>query len=460
MSGATDNLAVRQPHADPARMVGPARRAASQVTLLLAFGLDLLLYSLVIPFLPGEARHLGASPFIIGGLFSIYAVGLFAATPLAAWLTDRAGPRRTLLLGLVILGGSTLLFAYAPALSLGLPGLFVARAAQGAASTLTWTAGLAILVRLYPAEMRPRMFARAFTVAGLGALIGPPLGGALYSLGGFTLPFLVATGLALLDGLGRVLLLPNNQSLPATRPQPATRRLLLRDSVFRLGLFATIVGALALASLEPVVPLLLGASFGLPAWGVGVVFGGLALCFVLMQPLVNRSLRRLGTKLTICGGLVVTALCFVEIALVTTMRPQVVVSFSGFLGVEAVSLALVVVLALLAVVGCALAFALLPAPEILTSRGQLLAGRSGAAYGVIFAAYSAADALGILLGPALTGGAIAMRGIGQSFLLLALAPAISVLILLSWRTRSPVAAVDGVSGEHPEAIADGETRRA
>lgn len=445
MSTGIDEVAARRPSTDPSQTVGTVRRAASQVALLLAFGLDLLLYSLVVPFLPQEAKQLGASPITIGILFAIYAVGLLAATPLAAWLTDRAGPRRTLLLGLVILGGSTLLFAYSLALSLGLPGLFIARAAQGGASTLTWTAGLAILVQLYPAEARPRMFARAFTVAGLGALIGPPLGGALYSLGGFTLPFLVATGLVGLDGLGRILLLPNSRLLPATRPQSATRRLLLRDPAFRLGLLATVAGALALSSLEPVTPLLLGMSFGMPAWGIGVAFGALAFCFVMMQPLVYRSARRLGTKETICSGLVVTALCFAGIAFVAHYDLGVVAGIpgatfmQGFIpGIQSIMVALVVVVALLAIVGCALAFVLIPAPELLTSSGQRLAGLSGAAYGMIFAAYSAADALGILIGPILTGGAVAAQGIVQSFLILALAPAISALILLFLRTQLPI----------------------
>jgi hypothetical protein len=80
---------------------------------------------------------------------------------------------------------------------------------------------------------------------------------------------------------------------------------------------------------------------------------------------------------------------------------------------------------------------LIPAPSLLTSSRERLAGAGGAAYGVIFAAYSAADALGILLGPVLTGGAVAAQGIEQSFLLLALAPAVSALMLPFWRTRLP-----------------------
>jgi MFS transporter, DHA1 family, solute carrier family 18 (vesicular amine transporter), member 1/2 len=388
------------------------RRAAAQVVLLGAFGIDLLLYSLVVPFLPSEAEHLGASPVVTGVLFAMYAVGLFGVTPLAAWLTDRAGPRRTLLWGMVALAGATLLFAFSPTLSLGLPGLFVARTAQGAASTITWTAGLAVLAQLYTAEERPKIFARAFTVTGLGTLIGPPLGGALYSWGGFTLPFLFAAGLALLDGLGRVFLLPSDEYLPPTQPERGALRTLLRDGRFLLGLFAAMTGAVALSSLEPVTPLLLGGEFGLPTWAIGAVFGVMSLCFVLMQPAVSRSERRLGTLRTIAVGLAVSGGCFVALA----FAPNVIV-----------------VLALLAVIGCAISLALIPAPELLTSSGQRLAGPNGAAYGAIYAAYNGAYAVGILIGPLTTGAAITAQGVAHSFLLLALAPAVSALALLLWR---------------------------
>ncbi|HET8907798.1 MAG TPA: MFS transporter [Ktedonobacterales bacterium] len=435
-----DTKDAAQPRA-PTKAIGRFRRGAAQAVLLLAFGLDLLLYSLVVPFLPQEAKRLGASPLVIGLLFATYAAGLFAVTPLAARLTDRAGPRRTLLLGLIALGGSTLLFAYSPMLALGIPGLFIARAAQGGASTLTWTAGLAVLVQLYPAEEHPRLFARAFTVTGLSALIGPPLGGALYSIGGFRLPFLVATGLVVIDGLGRLLLLPGNRLLPGTHPQRAMRRLLLGDSVFRLGLFAAMAGALALSSLEPVTPLLLSVSFGMPPWAIGVAFGALALCFVIMQPLVSRSERRLGARWTIFLGLTFVALCFAGIALVTRRGTFTNMPAPSWLqdiipSMHSIAMEPVAVMALLAMLGCALALVVIPAPSLLTSSGQRLAGAGGAAYGVIFASYSAADALGTLLGPVLTGGAVATQGVEQSFLLLAIAPAVSALIIPFWRTRT------------------------
>lgn len=398
--------------------VSSRRKGAAQAVLLGAFFIDLLLYSLVVPFLPAEAGNMGASPAVTGILFAMYAVGLFGATPLAAWLTDHDGPRQTLLWGLIALGGSTLLFAFSPALALGLPGLFVARTAQGAASTITWTAGLAILAQLYTAEERPKLFARAFTVTGLGALIGPPLGGALYSWGGFALPFLFATGLVVLDGLGRAFLLPGRRILPASKPERGATRALLRDGPFLLGLFAAAAGAVALSSLEPVTPLLLGSAFGLPAWAIGVVFGVMAICFVLMQPVVSRLERKIGSLGTIAVGLLAAACFFAGLA----FAPDVAV-----------------VLALLAATGCALSLVLIPAPELLTSSGQRLAGVRGAAYGAIYALYNSAYALGILIGPLTTGIAVIVLGVSQSFLLLAIIPAasaVSAVALLLLRIRA------------------------
>ncbi len=411
--------------------IGRGRRLAVQVVLLGAFALDLLLYSLVVPFLPGEAQRLGATPLMTGILFAMYAAGIFAATPVAARLTDRLGPRPTLLWGLIALGGSTLLFAYSPTLSLGLVGLFVARAAQGVASTLTWTAGFAVVAQLHTAEERSRIFARAFTITGLSALIGPPLGGALYALGGFMLPFLVATGLVVLDGLGRLVFLPGKALLPATRPAQMTTRSLLRAPGFSMGLFASLAGALALSSLEPGTPLLLGQTFGLPVWVIGAIFGALALCFVLMQPVVSRSERRLGTRLTLAIGLLLSALGFAGIALAAGAPGEP-------LGVGLpldLSPTLVGVVALLGVVGCALALVIVPVPELLTRSGQQLAGTHGVAYGAIYAAYNAAYALGLLLGPLATGAAVDAQGVVWSFLLLAIPPAICALALLVWRTR-------------------------
>src|SRR6185312_15950703 len=128
--------------------------------------------------------------------------------------------------------------------------------------------------------------------------------------------------------------------------------------------------------------------------------------------------------LTLAIGLLLAALCFVGIAQASNIP-------SGWLGLPPdLQLPLIGVVVLLGVVGCALALVIVPVPELLTRSGQQLAGSRGVAYGAIYAAYDAAYAIGLLLGPLATGAAVAEQGVAQSFLLLAPLPAICALALL------------------------------
>src|SRR5213078_1460628 len=70
--------------------------------------------------------------------------------------------------------------------------LFAARALQGAAGGMTWTAGLALLAAAFPAGRRGRALGTAMAGMSLGALVGPPVGGVLFDWGGPRLPFLAA----------------------------------------------------------------------------------------------------------------------------------------------------------------------------------------------------------------------------------------------------------------------------
>lgn len=51
------------------------------IVMILAIFADMLMYGLVVPFLPVHADSLGASQSEIGLLFSSYALSLFVATP-------------------------------------------------------------------------------------------------------------------------------------------------------------------------------------------------------------------------------------------------------------------------------------------------------------------------------------------------------------------------------------------
>src|SRR4029453_10013805 len=156
---------------------------------------------------------LGASQTAIGLLFGSYAIALFLFTPIFGIVSDRVGRRGPMLGGLIGLAGATLLYVFANSLTL----LVVARVLQGISAAATWTAGLALLADLFPTEMRGRAMGMAMAGMAVGMLVGPLFGGVLYELGGYSLPFFVAAGFAVLDGLARMFLLKDAPHSPVQK---------------------------------------------------------------------------------------------------------------------------------------------------------------------------------------------------------------------------------------------------
>ena len=72
-------------------------RRASLGTLFLTVFLDLLGFGLVIPFLPGIARRLGAGDFVATMPAAVFSVMQFLFIPIWGRLSDRIGRRPVLL---------------------------------------------------------------------------------------------------------------------------------------------------------------------------------------------------------------------------------------------------------------------------------------------------------------------------------------------------------------------------
>jgi MFS family permease len=115
------------------------KRSAALFVTAVALATDMLVYGIAIPVLPRIAGTSG--PTAVGLLFACYAIAMIVATPLAGVLVDRIGHRIPMLAGLFALAASTVLFAAVQAL----PILMLARALQGVAAAVSWTAGLALI---------------------------------------------------------------------------------------------------------------------------------------------------------------------------------------------------------------------------------------------------------------------------------------------------------------------------
>ncbi|KAF6766462.1 major facilitator superfamily domain-containing protein [Ephemerocybe angulata] len=188
------------------RPIGLEWRASYWFTTIVigsGIAIDLLVYSIIIPVIPFQLEHLGYENVsaLAGWLLFAYSGGLLLSTfPIAA-LSERYNARRwPLIIGFVVLIGSQFMFMEAPNYAV----MCVARVIQGIGSSIVWVIGLALLCDCTPEQLTGRESC---------LVLGPPVGGALYSRFGFRGPFIFGAIFAFVDLLGRFVVIERKDSL-------------------------------------------------------------------------------------------------------------------------------------------------------------------------------------------------------------------------------------------------------
>lgn len=194
----------------PARPLG---KNAFLFVLVTVF-LDNLAFGLVIPVFPAMIRDLTGVPaeeatLWIGALAATYALMNFLMGPLLGALSDRFGRRPVLLGSMAMLGIDFLVMALAPVIWI----LFLGRMLSGIAGATFATANAYIADTTSPQD-RGRAFGTIGAAFGLGFIFGPVIGGLLGEID-HRLPFFVAAGLAGLNVIYGIFVLP--ESLPPER---------------------------------------------------------------------------------------------------------------------------------------------------------------------------------------------------------------------------------------------------
>lgn len=296
-------------------------RKASLGTLFLTVLLDLLGFGLVVPFLPGVARDLGASDLVATLAAAMFSFMQFLFIPLWGRLSDRVGRRPVLLwsiaasvVGMVLLGVSRSLVL-----------LFIARIWSGIA-TANIAVAQAYIADVTTPETRAKGMGLLGMAFGLGFIIGPFVGG---ELGRFevmgqkgTLACFVAAGLSLVNLVMAFFTLP--ESLPPERRAQTTtsvtrRRVLdlgaLRSVASRPGMaVALLVSFFSIfwfAGMEVTYRLFNEDGFGMTVVQTGRVFAFVGVVAVVVQGgLIHRLSRRFGEVKLIRAGLASMALGF------------------------------------------------------------------------------------------------------------------------------------------------------
>ena len=191
----------------------PGRRAAALPFIFIVVFIDVLGIGLAMPVLPmlvgafTPSRELQA--YWYGVLVVVYGLMQFFCAPLLGALSDRFGRRPVILASIFGLGVHYLLLAVAPSLAF----MLLARVIGGVTGA-SFSVASAYASDISSAEGRAKSFGLIGAAFGLGFIFGPMLGGLLGSID-LHLPFYVAAGLSLLNGLYGLIVVP--ESLPRDR---------------------------------------------------------------------------------------------------------------------------------------------------------------------------------------------------------------------------------------------------
>ncbi len=338
---------------------------------------------------------------------------LAVAMPLAGWVGDRVGRKRTLIAALVLMVAAQVAAGIAPSLPL----LITARAFQGLACSAIPPLVMGMLVTLFPVR-RFRMMAAWAAANGIGQAIGPPVGGLISEWLGWRAIFgvmAVASALVLLGVLGSV---PSGDRRPTSLHVPGALLLTIGTGLLLVAVTAAsqpavpllVVGLTALggavllagfvavsrgnprAMIPPrliietrflrscvaafgqmfvlgtllvAIPLYLTQTLGLGSAVVGLLFFALPLAMAIMAPIVGRVVERVGPRPVLRTGLVI----LIAASLVT-----------GMIAIDDYSAARVgVICGLLMLIGIGVAMVQTPAAAGAT---RSPAGQTGAALGL------------------------------------------------------------------------------
>jgi len=280
-------------------------------------------YSVLAAFFPQEAKAKGMSDDGVGIVFASFAAVIFVCSPLAGRLMTRHGKVLVYLYGLLIVSSSTICFSAASVVPAGWPFyafcLFM-RLLQGVGSAMEETAAYAIIADIEPD--RVSFFLGICEIStGVGYMIGPPLGGWLFSLGGFTMPFLVL-GICLLPAAA---LIYNNLPLEPLKkskegdeqePEDVSMRTLMRNPQVMVIAITAMLANSDYAFLEPT----LGDHVrenGLASTPdtIGMLFSVASICYTLSCPLIGilAARERFGPRPIIVTGLLLQVLGFLLI---------------------------------------------------------------------------------------------------------------------------------------------------
>lgn len=170
--------------------------------------------SLQAPFYPQEAEKKGASATEYGLVFGVFELVVFIISPIYGQKLDRIGPKLLFNGGILTTGTSAIFFGLLDRVEGHYPFIilsFTIRIIEAVGNAAFLTASFAIIAKEFP-ENVATTFASLETFFGLGLIVGPTVGGALFQIGGFITPFVVLGSALFLAAVMTAFVLPVHEN--------------------------------------------------------------------------------------------------------------------------------------------------------------------------------------------------------------------------------------------------------
>ena len=147
--------------------------------------------SLQAPFYPHEAEKKGATATEYGLVFGIFELTVFIVSPFMGKYLPRIGIHRAFCGGISITGIMCVIFGFLDRINNGriFIGLsFLIRIIEAFGNTAFLSSSFTLVAQLFP-DTVATVFALVEMAFGVGMILGPTVGGALFQAGGYTAPF-------------------------------------------------------------------------------------------------------------------------------------------------------------------------------------------------------------------------------------------------------------------------------
>ncbi|KOC10941.1 hypothetical protein AFLA70_17g005940 [Aspergillus flavus AF70] len=310
------------------------RSSSAFVTLVVCVAIftDIFLYGLIVPVLPFALKVRMGLPendiqFWASAFLAIYGGSIFLGSLLFGWIGDHSKTRKgPFLLGLIVVGGATLLTA----LTTSLPLFLLARVLQGLSTSSVFTIGYCLLLDTVGSEHIGSALGFTSMSLSLGLFAGPIIGGFIYDIAGYVAVFAPAFALIIIEIILCGLLQPSSPGYKQHPPfehhprceespllhhspegqgqySPPTLLILLRSPRFLIAMIGMCMLNTFMTALEAVLPIFLQDLFHYASSQIAIVFLSNSLPLMILSPLAGYCVDRIGHFWPAILGFVLTA---------------------------------------------------------------------------------------------------------------------------------------------------------